>query len=170
MVRLGTDILRYDCLIHKLLVDHNLHLRRRVDIPSFQFFRWFYIFQFLNIQRLMRIGFVAATDIRFDLLGYRNSQANIDIHLDDWLLCKLNWLDTGIYRKLMYISKCQAHPVDTKPPYDNHYPKHSLELMVFHTSKLLDSMHTCLCSDKLDSNLHPNDILHSNRKQPKRMG
>lgn len=70
----------------------------------------------------------------------------------------------------MNISKFQVRLVGMKPLNGNHYPMHNLELMVSRTLMLLDSMNTCPYSDKLDLNLHLNDILHSNRMQLKRMG
>lgn len=69
----------------------------------------------------------------------------------------------------MYISKCQAHLVDTKPLNGSRYLMHNLELMVSRTSMWLDSMHTYPCNDKLGLNLHLIGILHSNRMQLKRM-
>lgn len=80
MVLSGIDIGQCDCWTHKLLVAHNEHLHKLVDIPCFRFVHSFYIFHFRNIQRWLNIDFLAPSGSHFDLLGYQNIQANIDIH------------------------------------------------------------------------------------------
>lgn len=80
MVQLGIDILQCDYLTRKSRADHNSHLRKLVDIPSFRFVHSFCIFRFPNIRHLMHIDCVASSGIRYDLLDYHSILANIDIH------------------------------------------------------------------------------------------